>query len=171
MSDGPTEQPNDQPEDQPTGQPNGQPDDQPHDQGGEQIGSAAEEAAKLFAALGEWAKDHSSETATAMSAGLAGLAGHAAAAANELGRNVEEHLDTGAPECTYCPVCRTVHVVREASPEVRAHLASAAASLMQAAASVLEAAGSGSQRRAEPGVEKIDLDDSPESWPESWEDE
>jgi len=147
--------------DGPDGPPHEQSDGPPHE---EPIGSAAEEAAKLFSALGGWAKDHRGEATSAMSAGLAGLASHAARAAKELNDDLDEHLATGAPECTYCPVCRTVHIVREASPEVRAHLASAAASLMQAAASVLEAAGSGPGHRREPGVEKIDLDDSAEPW-------
>jgi len=137
----------------------------------EPIGSAAEEAAKLLGALGEWARDHRADAgaavASSVAAGLAGLAGHAAQAASDLNRNLEAHLATGTPECTYCPICRTVHVVREASPEVRAHLASAAASLMQAAASVLDAAGSsGSSRRRSAGVESIDLDGDVDGWPE-----
>ena len=45
---------------------------------GQDIGSVAEEAAKLFGALSGWAREHGSE----------------------------EHIATGAPECTYCPVCR-----------------------------------------------------------------
>jgi hypothetical protein len=139
--------------------------DHPHE-GPEQhepLGSAAEEAAKLFGALGDWAKHHSGDVAgnlaVGLTAGLAGLAGHAQAAAADLGRNLDENLATGAPECTYCPVCRTVHVVRAASPEVKAHLASAASALMQAAAAVLAAAASsGPVSRRAPGVEKIDLD-------------
>lgn len=105
------------------------------------MGSAAEEAMKLLGALSGWA--------------------------NDLGHNVESHLDTGAAECTYCPICRTVHVVREASPEIRTHLASAAASLMQAAASVLSAAAAASSdrdRTRSAGVQNIDLD---ADWPET----
>lgn len=119
---------------------------------GEEIGNAAEEAAKLFGALSDWAKDHGSDLST----GLSGLAGHAAAAA----RDVNEHIATGAAECQYCPVCRTVHAVRQASPEVRQHLAVAAASLMQAAAGVLATAVPDDRAAAARGehVEKIDLD-------------
>ena len=104
----------------------------------EQVGSVGEEAAKLLGALGDWAKD------------------------------VGEHVDTGAAECTWCPVCRTVHVIREASPEVRTHLATAAASLMQAAAGILAAASQGSPGgRQDPSVERIDLDgDGSSAWPE-----
>lgn len=110
------------------------------------VGSAAEEAIKLLGAF----------------------AAHAADAAAQVNRGLDEHLATGAPECTYCPICRTVHIAREASPEVRGHLASAAASLMQAAASVLLAvATSGPGHGDEPArtdtVQTIDLDDA---WPE-----
>jgi len=110
----------------------------------DRIGSAAEEAVKLLGALsgslGEWARD--------------------------LGHTVDEHVATGAPECTYCPICRTVHVVRQASPEVRTHLASAAASLMQAAAAVLNAVATPPGAASTPTVERIDLDDEAGAWPE-----
>lgn len=143
--------------------------DQPPE-GGEPLGSAAEEAAKLFGALSDWAKHHSGDVAgnlaVGLTAGLAGLASHAQAAAADLNKSLDEHLATGAPECTYCPVCRTVHVVRTASPEVKAHLASAATALMQAAAAVLAAAASsGSVSHRTPTVEKIDLDTF-EDWPD-----
>jgi hypothetical protein len=103
----------------------------------EQIGSVADEAAKLFGALSDWARD------------------------------ANGHIDTGAEECTFCPICRTVHVVRLASPEVRTHLAMAAANLMQAAAGILAAASSEDPRAggAGPdGMEHIDLDEG--TWPE-----
>jgi hypothetical protein len=112
----------------------------------EPLGSAAEEAMRLLGAF----------------------AAHAADVASQVGRGLDEHLATGAAECTYCPICRAVHIAREASPEVGVHLASAASSLMQAAASVLSAvASSGSDRGAEgrrtDSVQTIDLDDA---WPE-----
>jgi hypothetical protein len=119
--------------------------DQGPAEGQDRIGSAAEEAAKLFGALSGWASD----------------LGHG------LGENLDAHLDTGAEECTYCPICRTVHVLREASPEIKVHLASAAASLMQAAASVVAAAASSNPARSRSaGVERIDLD-SGDDWPET----
>lgn len=79
-----------------------------------------------------------------------------------------EHVDTGAPECDVCPICRTIHLVREVSPEVRDHLATAAASLMQAAAAVLQAAATpaGANKRSA-SVQPIlidDLDDGGD-WP------
>ena len=108
--------------------------DQGPAEGHDRIGSAAEEAAKLFGALSGWASDVS--------------------------HNVDTHLATGAAECTYCPICRTVHVFREASPEIKTHLANAAASLMQAAAGVLAAAAASSTPPSDRStdVERIDLD-------------
>lgn len=123
----------------------------------EEIGSVTDEAAKLLGALSDWAKDHGSD----LGQGLSGLAAHAAASA----RDVDEHIATGAAECTYCPICRTVHAIRQTSPEVRAHLAVAAASLMQAAAGVLATAVPDEARAAAArgdGIEHIDLDDDPE---------
>ena len=107
----------------------------PADMGQGNVGSVGEEAAKLFGALADWASD------------------------------VSDHVDTGSPECTYCPICRTVHVIRQASPEVRDHLAVAATSLMHAAAGVLAAtARAGSDPST--GVEHIDLDADSGEWPE-----
>lgn len=129
--------------------------DGPPGRTGEPVGTPAEEAAKLLGALADWAKDQGSDLGT----GVAGLAGHAATAA----RDVDGHLATGGAECTYCPICRAVHAVRQTSPEVRAHLASSAASLLQAAAGMLAT----TQPRSDRGrpVERIDLDDDGSTWP------
>jgi hypothetical protein len=113
------------------------------------IGSVAEEATKLLGAVADWARDHGSD----LGAGVAALADQAAATAHE----VNAHLATDDAECRYCPVCRTVHAVRTASPEVRAQLTTAASSFLQAAAGML-AAGSGGSGAGRP-VERIDLDD------------
>lgn len=109
------------------------------------VGTVGEEAAKLLGALGDWAKDH-------VGAGIGG---------------VEGHLDTGAPECTYCPICRTVHVLRQASPEVKAQVATAASALLQAVAGLM--ATPVPEDRTRGGVQHIDLDDDLEDsagWPE-----
>jgi hypothetical protein len=118
------------------------------------VGTLGEEAAKLLGALSGWARDQAGEAGE----GLSGLAAHAAGAA----RGIDEHLATGSAECTVCPVCRTVHAVRQLSPEVRAHLTTAVTSLAQAAAALLDTTD---QRRPSPDVEHIDVDDT-DDWPE-----
>ena len=117
------------------------------------VGSLADEAAKLFGAFSSWAREHTGEAGE----GLSSMAAQAAAAAHE----VDDHLATGSAECTVCPICRTVHAVRQLSPEVKAHLASAATSLAHAATSLMATTvppeGPGSS-----DVERIDFD---EEWP------
>ena len=115
----------------------------PH--GEEPVGSVGDEAAKLLGALGDWASDH--------------LGDHVGDRVGDVGdrlRDVNEHIATGDAECLYCPVCRTVHAVRAASPEVKAQLATAASSFLQAAAGLLAAASDAEPRRSR--VEHIDLD-------------
>jgi hypothetical protein len=121
----------------------------PGTNGPDEIGGVAEEATKLLGAVADWARDHGSD----LGAGVAALADQAAASAHEL----NAHIATDDPECRYCPVCRTVHAVRTASPEVRAQLTTAASSFLQAAAGLL-AAGQGGAG-AKPSVQRIDLDD------------
>lgn len=122
-----------------------------------EVGSLGDEAAKLLGALSGWAREHAGEA----SEGLSGLAAQAAASAHDL----SEHLDTGAAECTVCPVCRTVHAVRQLSPEVKAHLGSAMASLAHAAAAMMATADERADEDAGTGrVEHIDLGDE---WPEN----
>jgi hypothetical protein len=105
----------------------------------EQVGSVAEEAVKLFGALAGWAKEHGE-----------GLSSYA--------DDLHEHVSsgaTGSSECTWCPVCRTVAAVRQTSPEVRAHLATAASSLVLAVSGMMSTHPPASDGR----VERIDLDD------------
>ena len=116
-----------------------------------EVGPLAEEAAKLLGALSGWAREHAGEA----SEGLSGLASHAASAVH----GIDEHLDTGSAECTVCPVCRSVHAVRQFSPEVKSHLVSAMSSLLQAAAAGM---ASPSEREEPSGVEHIELTDE---WP------
>ncbi len=122
--------------------------------GKEPVGSVAEEAAKLLEALQGWAKDSASD-----------YAGATAAAAGTL-RDINDHIATGGQDCRYCPVCRVIALVRETSPEVKAHLASAAGSLMQAAASAMatHVAEQNRSARSEQSVEKIDLSDDSDGW-------
>ena len=119
----------------------------------EEVGSVGEEAAKLFGVLSGLARD-----AGVVSSDAAPDAGHRFADAL---REIDEHIATGGEDCRYCPVCQVIHAVRHTSPEVKAHLASAASSLMHAASGVL----STQVPRSDPpaGVEKIDLDDAPDT--------
>lgn len=147
------------------------------DRSGEEVGSLAEEAAKLFGALTDWAQDQAGDLGDLGDLGaagaraaqgdlhglgshLAGLAGHAAEAAAQVQDHLagarDDNLATGAPECRWCPVCRGVHAVRQVSPEVRAHLGAAASSLVQAAAALMATTPPSGRGR---DVETIDLDD------------
>ena len=121
-----------------------------------EVGSVGEEAAKLFGALADMARQQGAD----VGGGIGGLADQAASLAQE----VNDHIATGSAECRYCPVCRVVHAVRETSPEVRNHLLTAATSLLQAAAGVLETVPPPDQGAAHRGaaVERIDLDDADE---------
>ena len=132
-----------------------------HGDGGEAVGSLAEEAAKLFTALSDYAREQGGHVGSTVGDSAAGFAGQA----TRFVRDIDEHLATGDAECRYCPICRTVHAVRGLSPEVKAHLASAASSLAQAAAGVLATVvpeesgpGQGAERRSG-HVTRIDLDD------------
>ena len=63
----------------------------PPEDPGDQVGSVSEEAAKLFGALSDWARDHGPDLGDAED-GLSSLAGRAAAAV----QGVSDHVDTGA---------------------------------------------------------------------------
>ena len=112
-----------------------------------EVGPLAEEAAKLFGALSGWAREHAAEA----NDGLSGMAAQAASAMHDL----DEHLATGAAQCTVCPLCRSVHAVRQLSPEVTTHLAAAASSLARAATALLNTPTSNPLDQ----VEQIPLDD------------
>jgi hypothetical protein len=115
----------------------------------EPVGSVAEEAAKLLGALSGWAREHGDG---------------AAAMADSLTGELHDHLATGAPECAWCPICRTVAAARQASPEVRAHLASAGSSLMMAVSGMMATRPEG----REGNVERIDLDDTADADADDW---
>jgi hypothetical protein len=74
----------------------------------EPVGSLGSEAAQLLEALQDWARDAGSD----------------------------QHIATGSPACTYCPLCRVISALRD-NPEVREHLSTAASSLMEAVVGIL----------------------------------
>ncbi|SDR87615.1 hypothetical protein SAMN04488570_0617 [Nocardioides scoriae] len=118
---------------------------------GEPVGSVGEEAAKLFGALSDWAREQGPDVSGAAS----GAASSARDAFSRAVHDADQHVATGGEDCRWCPVCQVIHVVRSTSPEVRHHLAAAAGSLAQAVAGLL--ATQPGERQAHP-VEKIDLD-------------
>lgn len=75
------------------------------------VGSAAEEAARLLAAVQDWARS----------------------------RFDHEHLATGSAECQVCPVCQGIAALRQVRPETVEHLLDAAASFVAAVKSTLPA--------------------------------
>ena len=89
----------------------------------EPVGSLGSEAAQLLEALQDWA------------AGTVWDAGSA------------EHIATGSPACTYCPLCRAISALRD-NPEVREHLTAAATSLMDAVVGMLAYGGQGPDTEA-----------------------
>lgn len=148
-------------------------DDATHDgsgQGHPHVGSLTEEALRLFGSFAGWAGQHGAE----VHHGVEDMARQAFEGVQAVADGFDEHLATGAAECTWCPVCRTVHAVRELSPEVKAHLVSAASSLVKASAALLatvvpdqggpsgESAPKANPRRSgpqQPRIQHIDIDD------------
>lgn len=120
---------------------------------GPPVGNVGEEAAKLFGALQDWVK-----LSGATSGSESGDVGPGQPGLGDQWRSINDHVAGGGEDCTYCPVCQLIHRVREASPELRTHLAVATSSLLQAAATLLEARANRSAA-AEQRVTKIDLDD------------
>ncbi|MBW3638813.1 MAG: hypothetical protein KY451_03025 [Actinobacteria bacterium] len=99
------------------------------------LGSAAEEAGRLFAAVEDWARTRTG------------------------GLFDGEHLATGAPECSVCPLCQAVSALRQVQPETVEHLLDAAASVLAALRSTLlgPPGGDGAAPDAGSRVEHIDV--------------
>jgi hypothetical protein len=116
----------------------------------EPVGTVAEEAAKLFGALSGRAHEHRE--------GVSTMAGSMAGRVADL---PHEHLAPRSPDCTWCPLCRTVVAMRETSPEVRARLADTASPFMLAVSGMTGT----NVRQCHVDVERIDLDDDTD-WPE-----
>ena len=96
-----------------------------------EVGSAAEEAARLFAALEEWARTRAGSFID------------------------DEHLATGSAECKVCPVCQAIGALRHVRPEAVEHLLDATASLVAALRATAPAPADEGARA--PRVERIDV--------------
>lgn len=97
------------------------------------VGTVAEEAAKLFEALSDWARGHT-------------------------GVLHDLPLATGSAECRLCPVCQLLGTLRAARPETFDHLLDATGSLVAALRSAVDAHERSWAARRTPGVEKIDVE-------------
>jgi hypothetical protein len=86
-------------------------------------GTAAQEAARLIEAIGEWLAVRAGATSGGSSGGSWAQWG-------------SEHIATGAPECQLCPLCRLIAAARAVGPEVASHVDDA----MQAFAAALRVA-------------------------------
>jgi hypothetical protein len=89
--------------------------------------NAAQEAARLIEAIGEWLAVRAGDT----SGGSWAQWG-------------SEHIATGAPECQICPLCRLIAAARAVGPEVATHVDDA----MQAFAAALRLAADAVGKRA-----------------------
>ncbi len=113
------------------------------------VGTAAEEAARLFVALLDRAREHATGADSAVDgvdpAGQS--AGHPA-------------------ECRWCPLCQAMAFMRDTNPELRQQVVAAAASLAVAVRDLAESAARPPARppdgAAGPAtdVQRIDLDDA-----------
>jgi hypothetical protein len=128
-------------------------DTRPKDEGGgNEVGSLGDEAARLFAAAADWARQHTGDSGTASASSTPRFG-------DWLG---QEHIATGAPECRWCPICQAIGLLRTTSPDVKEHVASLVVVARQILDSVAEAVvddGAGAKPRpeAKPDVEHIDL--------------
>lgn len=101
---------------------------------GEDVGSAADEAVRLLAVAESWARRHASTFVD------------------------DEHLATGSPECTVCPVCQAVGALRRVRPETVAHLLDAGAALSAALRSAVAAEAGSATPPPASRVQRIDID-------------
>jgi hypothetical protein len=86
----------------------------------EQPGYVLDEAMKLFAALRRRVRD---DGPTRVHDDVWSRVTH---------ENAGSHFASGAPECQYCPICRTVAAARTSGPDVVAHVVDAGQSLIAA---------------------------------------
>lgn len=106
------------------------------------FGSAAEEAARLVDALGQWLAARSA----ARPGGPVDL------------DDLNAHLATGSAECTLCPLCRLIALARQTSPELAQRVDEAMEALVALARAALD--GLERHRAGKPtgsGFETIDI--------------
>ena len=89
--------------------------------GTDAFGSAAEEAARLVDAIGQWLAARSARTGGPIDLGY-----------------VDTHLATGGAECTLCPLCQVISLVRQSSPELTHRLDEAVEALLALARTALD---------------------------------
>ena len=100
----------------------------------DETGSVAEEAARLFEAVQDWVRRTTEDPSP--------------------------RIATGSAECTVCPLCQALALLRSARPETFAHLAEAMTALVAAGRDLLEShAGHADSRRRQshPDVERIEV--------------
>lgn len=104
-------------------------------------GTIADEATRLLEAVSDWVRRN--------------LDGSAAG-----------HIATGAPECTWCPICQLIALLRGDRPDIGEKISEAGASVVTAVRMLIDAAvaqataarpGAGGTQQA-PRVQHIDLD-------------
>ncbi|MGQ0623156.1 MAG: hypothetical protein ACT4PP_00635 [Sporichthyaceae bacterium] len=107
---------------------------------GDSLGAAAEEAAKLADALGQWLAERSSRPG-----GLFDLSA------------VSTHMATGSAQCRLCPICQLIALLRSGSPELTGHLDEAIGSLLHAIRLAVEAAERARSSRRGSDLETIHI--------------
>jgi hypothetical protein len=106
------------------------------------FGAAAEEAARLVDALGQW---------------LAARAATRPGGPVDLGY-LDAHIATGAAECKLCPLCQVISLLRTSSPELAHRLDEAMEALLALARVALDGVErSRADKPADSGFETIDI--------------
>ncbi|MGN6333584.1 MAG: DUF5304 family protein [Motilibacteraceae bacterium] len=149
--------------------------------GDEPVGSLAEEAARFAEALSDWSARHGGpeglgERLAGAATGLGQHVGHGVGAGFGAGRGAAEQgasvlsgltallgglgeggFATGSAECTLCPLCQLVRILRGTRPEVYEHLAAALASLVAALREAVAASERDWAYRRRGGLQRIDI--------------
>jgi hypothetical protein len=96
-------------------------------------GTIGDEAAKLLDAVQDWARRNLGDAATS-------------------------HIATGAPECTWCPICQFIAVLRGDRPELTDKITEAGLAVAAALRAVLDTAPGRPPGQPSTHVQHIDLD-------------